>query len=351
MVMNPSSFKISARSLAGIALGIVAMVVLWNLRDLLMVIGVALVIAAFMNGPIQLLKRIRVPRVVASIIVYFLMAGIFASVLVLFVPVFMNEVQSFVTLLPRDSEIATIINLVSDPDTFKTLSNPENTKQTASLAKQLAPLFSGDSGVIAGSSAIIGTVLNVILTFVIAFYFSIEEHGIDRFIRLLTPREREDYVLGLWSRVRRKIELWFRGQVILACILGVLTYVSLLLLAVPYALLLSLLVIVLSIIPFGIVLATVPAVVISFLAGGLPLALIVLGIYIALQQIENHIFQPLFVKRTTGLPPIVVIIALAGGVILVGVAGLFIAVPVAVLLLELLSDYEKSRHQRQLQSE
>lgn len=337
------SIRFSTRTLVAIALGVLAVVVLWDLRSVVLMVAVALVIATFMNGPIEFLKKIKIPRVVSAILLYLFMIGIFALVLYLFVPVFVKEVQSLIKLLPKDSQVVTVVNLISDPKTLQVLSNPENTKQTVNLAKELAPLFAQDSGVIAGSGAVLSTVAGIILTLVIAFYFSLEEHGIDRFIRLLTPREKESYVLSLWHRVRRKIGLWFRGQVILAVVLGALTYVALLLLAVPYALLLSLLAVVLSIIPFGIVLATVPAVIIAFLAGGFPLALIVLGVYVVLQQIENHVFQPLFVKKTTGLPPIVVIIALTGGVVLAGAAGVLIAVPVAVLLLELLSDYEQRR--------
>jgi len=342
--MEKSRFvNVSPRTMALVALGVLAVVVLWDLRTVLMMVAVALVIATFMNGPIEFLKRIKIPRAVSAVLLYIFMIGIFALVVYLFVPVFVNEVQSLIKILPRDSQVVTIVNLITDPKTLEVLSNPENTRQTANLAKELAPLFSQDTGVIAGSGAVIGSIANIILTLVIALYFSLEEQGIDRFLRLLTPRDKEGYVLGLWHRVRRKIGLWFRGQVILACVLGVLTYIALTLLAVPYALLLSLLAVVLSIIPFGIVLATIPAIAIAFLAGGLPLALIVLGVYVGLQQIENHIFQPLFVKKTTGLPPIVVIIALTGGAMLAGIAGVLIAVPIAVLLLELLSDYEQHR--------
>lgn len=344
MSMQPlHRFTIAPKSLVLVGLAVVTFIAVWEIRSLFLVIAIGVVIAAFMNGPITGLMKLRLPRVIATIIVYLFLAAIFGLVLYLFIPVFMNEVQSFIKLLPKDSQITSVINLITDPDTIKAISNPENTRQTANLTKELQNILLGTDGVIASSGRIVSGVVNSVLVMVVAFYFSVEEQGIDRFLRLVTPREKESYVVDLWQRVRRKIELWFRGQVVLACVLGVLTYIILLLLGVPYALLLSLLAVILSIIPFGIVLATVPAVIIAFLAGGLPLALIVLGVYIVLQQIENHVFQPLFVKRTTGLPPVIVVIALAAGVALAGVAGLLIAVPFAVLLLELLSDYEKRR--------
>lgn len=339
-----TTLSLSIRTLVALAIGVLAFMVVWDLRSLVLVVGIALVIATFMNGPIELLMKIKVPRVVATILVYCFLVGIFGLVVVLLIPVFMNEVQSFVQLLPKDSQITAIVNLVTDSDTLKTLASSESTpRQTATLAKTLQPLFSGDGGLISSSTRVVTSIVNTVLTMVLAFYFSIEESGIDRFLRIITPREREDYVVGLWHRVRRKISLWFKGQVILAAVLGVLTYCALLLLGVPYVLLLSLLALVLSIIPFGIVLAIIPAVIVAYMAGGLPLALIVLGIYIVLQQIENHVFQPIFVKRATGLPPVVVIISLAAGVAVAGVPGLLVAVPVAVLLLELLSDHEQRR--------
>ncbi len=342
-MQSPQRFSIAPKSLVLVGLAVIAFIAVWEIRTLFLVIAIGVVVAAFMNGPVTGLMRLKLPRVIATIVVYLILISFFVLIFYLFIPVFMNEVQSFIKLLPKDSQLTSVINLITDPDTLKVISNPENTRQTANFTKELQNLLSGTDGVIASSSRIVSGVVNAVLVMVIAFYFSVEEQGIDRFLRLITPREKESYVVDLWQRVRRKIELWFRGQVVLACVLGILTYIALMVLGVPYALLLSLLAVTLSIIPFGIVLATVPAVIIAFLAGGFPLALIVLGIYIVLQQIENHVFQPLFVKRTTGLPPVVVVISLAAGVALAGVAGLLIAVPVAVLLLELLSDYEKRR--------
>lgn len=338
-----SSFTISPRTLLAIAIGILAFIAVWELRIVVLIIGSALIVATFMNGPIAFLTKLKIPRVIAAILVYLFLAALFGFVVYLLVPIFTNEVASFTNLLPKDSKVATIVNLITDPNTIKTLSNPENTKKTASIVSQLESLFADGGNLVRSSGLVITGVVNVILAMVIAFYFSIENQGIDRFLRLVTPRENEDYVVGLWHRVRAKISSWFKGQVILACVLGALTYVALALLGVPYALLLSLVALLFSIVPFGIVFATIPALAVAFIAGGLPLALLVLGIYVVLQQIENHVFQPLFVKRTTGLPPIVVIIALAAGTTLAGVVGLFVAVPVAVLLLELLSDHEKRR--------
>ena len=60
-----------------------------------------------------------------------------------------------------------------------------------------------------------GSVVDSILILVMAFYLSIQEKGIYTFLKIITPRKNEAYVLDLWGRVQQKIGLWFKGQLFL----------------------------------------------------------------------------------------------------------------------------------------
>ena len=127
---------------------------------------------------------------------------------------------------------------------------------------------------------------------------------------------------------------------LLGLIVGLLAFIGLAILGVQYALLLAIVVAVFELVPFGMILAAVPAIAISFVDGGVSLGIMVTVLFVVLQQFENYILVPLIIKRSTGLPPLVVILSLLVGAKLAGFWGVILAVPVAVFLLEFLTDLE-----------
>jgi predicted PurR-regulated permease PerM len=76
--------------------------------------------------------------------------------------------------------------------------------------------------------------------------------------------------------------------------------------------------------------------------------LIVLVLYIFIQQFENHLFYPLVVKKIVGIPALFVIIALIIGAKLAGFLGILLAVPAAAVIMEILNDIEKNKAARQI---
>lgn len=136
-----------------------------------------------------------------------------------------------------------------------------------------------------------------------------------------------------------------QGQFLLAVLIGVLTYLGLSILGIQYALVLAVIAAVFELIPlFGPILAAIPAVAIAFANGGIAIALIVVALYLIIQQFENHLIYPLVVTKVVGVPPILVILALLIGAKLAGVLGMLLAVPVAAAFQELFTDIEKARH-------
>ena len=135
-----------------------------------------------------------------------------------------------------------------------------------------------------------------------------------------------------------------QGQLLLAVIVAVLVFLGLTMLGVENALLLAFLAGIFEIIPlFGPILSAIPAIFIAFLDGGLSLVLLVIGLYIIIQQFENHLLYPLVVKKVVGVPPIISILALVIGAKLAGFLGILLSVPLATALIELLSDLEKRK--------
>ena len=149
--------------------------------------------------------------------------------------------------------------------------------------------------------------------------------------------------MDLWDRSRKKIALWMRGQMLIGFLVAVLIYLSLSILGIQYALLLAIIAGVMELVPYGILIAIVPALSFSYLSGGISSALLVTGVYVIIYQFEVFLFTPLIINRVVGLSPLVVILSVLIGFELAGFWGLVLSIPVAVFLMELMNDAEKNK--------
>jgi predicted PurR-regulated permease PerM len=149
--------------------------------------------------------------------------------------------------------------------------------------------------------------------------------------------------VDLWNRSSRKIGLWVKGQLLLAFVIAVLIYLILSLLGIQYALLLSLVAGIMEIVPYGILVALIPTFAFSYLSSGFGSALMVTGAFIIVHEFEVFLLSPLIIKKVVGLSPIVIILAVVIGFELGSFWGAILAIPVAVIIMEFLSDVEKNK--------
>jgi predicted PurR-regulated permease PerM len=338
---SPQRISIEPRSILIALLILAGAYALWHVRSVVLVVLASVVIATFVYGGVNAFARLKIPRPLAVILIYILGIGIFAGAIYLFVPIFLDELIGLIDLLPADSGVSTIFGSFGDGQLKDLLTQFVDTNPIEAV-NQIRDQFA-TTGLVKSFGAVFGGLINFLLVIVISFYLAMRERGVEQFLRIVTPVHHEAYVLDVWQRSRMKIASWFRGQLLLALIHGILTYIGLLIIGVPYAFMLSLLTLILALIPFGIFLATVPAGIFAFLAGGMPMVLIVIGLYFVLEQLETYVLQPVIIKRVTGVPSVIVLIALVVGAKIAGLLGILLSIPVAVLMLELVSDAEKRR--------
>jgi predicted PurR-regulated permease PerM len=335
-----------------IALGIF---LIWVLRDLVLVIFTSIVIASFVESSIPYFRKIRIGRILAIVIVYitgvFLLAGLFY----LFAPLLITEIYNFSTFISSYVPDNLFLNYFQNEafsgakDIVSNLSSNVSLATLLSTSKAFIANLSG--GFFQTISIAFGSIFNFGLIMVLSFYFSIQEKGVENFLRIIIPIKHEEYIVDLWQRSRRKIALWLKGQMLLAVIITILTYLVLSLLGNQYALLLSIIAGVMEVIPYGILIALVPAISFTFLSEGITAALLVAGAYVIIHQFEVFLFSPLVIKKIVGLSPIVVILAAVTGFELGGIWGLVLAIPVAVILMELISDVEKHKASFRIKNE
>ena len=318
--------------------------VLFLLKDVLLLILVSIVIASFVEAGVQAMSKYGVRRMVSVPVIFTAIIVVIFAIFYAFVPIIVRELSDMLTLLFKYLPTDAAINSQSIQGASDFVSNI--TKQS-SINDLLTNIKTASVVLSNGATAFIGStfggILNFVLVVVMSFYLSIQERGIDAFLRLVTPAKNERYVLDLWSRTQRKIGLWFKGQLMLGLIIGAITTIVLALLDVRYALLIGLITGIAELIPFGVIFAAVPAILLSVIDGGAFLGFKVLIFYVIIQQIENYVFSPIVARRVVGIPPLVVLLAFLMGITLAGFWGALIAMPVAVFILEYMSDVEKKK--------
>jgi predicted PurR-regulated permease PerM len=179
------------------------------------------------------------------------------------------------------------------------------------------------------------------LALVITFYFSVQENAVKQFIVWLTPKGKEEKTVLIIEKIQSRLGLWLRGQMLLSLIIFIITYVGLKILGIKYALVLALLAGFFEVVPYlGPILSAVPAVFLTLISpwGGWFKALMVLVLYVVVQQAENNVIVPKVMARTVGLNPLIVIISILIGAKIAGVAGALVAVPVATALAVVLKE-------------
>jgi predicted PurR-regulated permease PerM len=314
---------------------------LWYLQDIVLIVLTAIVIASAMEPAVRYFSRKGLHRVLSVILIYFIIGAAFFSILFFFVPPVLNDAATFLKQLPQ---------ALSTIDVSQTAKNflPTNFAPTFSSADFLQSVSSTitntTGGVFTTVSAFFGGLTSFVLVVVFSFYFSVQETGVDDFLRIVTPINHQAYVLNLWKRSQEKIGKWMQGQLVLGLIVGILLYLGLVILGVKYALLLAVLAGTFELIPvFGQIMAAIPAVAVGFTQGGITEALLVGGLYMVVQQFEAHLIYPVVVKKVVGVPPLLVIMALLIGFKLFGFLGVLLSVPIAGAIQELVGDIDKSK--------
>ena len=320
--------------------------VFWLLRDLALLVLTAIVIASAIEPGVAFFIRQRIPRFVAALLVYVLTFGSVFALLYFFFPPIIADAAGFLSAMPKYLDT---INAVSP---FSGISNAAGLSDgQQGIQSFLQTLFSLQTVFTAGSGGVVqlfvtffGGIFSLVLVIVLSFYFALQDTGVDDFLRMVMPVAYEEYSVDLWKRSQKKIGLWMQGQILLSVIVAILVYLGLLIIGIPYALLLSVFTAVAEIIPvFGSLIAGTAAAVVGYSNGGVPLGLIVAGLFVVVNQFESNLIYPLIVKKIVGLPPLLVIVALIAGYTLAGFLGVLLSVPVAAVVLELITDFDKRK--------
>ncbi len=309
---------------------------LYLAQDILVIVFLAIVFSSGLDLPVSILEKHKIPRVIGTIFIFLAILSIVGFILYALIPVALTQSQEFLNHAARLRLPA--LGPIDVSALLQTLS--QNLNNISGV------VFSGSASVLGAIAAIFGNAVLVVTTLVLTFYLTIDREGIEKFLRAILPLSHEEQAIAIYYRVRRRFGLWLKGQVVLMLVIATVVFAGLWLLGVPYALVIALLAGLLEIVPY---VGPIFAGTIAFLLGlseSLSLGVYAALLFIVVQQLENQLFVPLIMKKTVGVNPVVVVVAIILGVKVAGFVGVLIAVPMVVLLEEILEDWGQEKLRR-----
>ena len=337
---RPIYININAFSVVKIILIFILFYLLYLVREILAILFVSLILSSAVDPWVDWMQKKKIPRAIGIFLIYLVMFGVVGLAIYLIIPPIVEQVSELINNFPVIFE-----KVISGVEALKEYTARhgilDNIRE--SFGAISSNLQNAAGGVFSTVTGIFGGIFTFFLVLVVTFYMVVEENAMKKIVWSISPEKHQMNVMQLINRMQKKIGLWLRGQLILSLIIFCLTYVSLSILGVNYALVLALIAGLTEFVPYlGPILASIPAIFLSFTQAPM-LAVFVAILYYIIQLVENHIIVPKLMQKVVGLNPIVSIAVLLIGFKIGGVVGAILSIPVATAASVFIKDiFDKS---------
>lgn len=336
----------------------------YHLRDKLFLLLLAVFLAVVIDPAVSALERWRIPRGFAVFFVYLIALTLLLFLIIQLIPIIAKQIQDMAIQLGKSIDV-----FLADP-TFRIpfISDDINVYLTGLLRDILVDVYTGGFlqsvqqfgenlseaargsifFVVGVAGSVMQFVVRFILVLVLCFFFQLEKEHILRWVRMLLPYRFRRYADSKAEAIHTKLAQWIRGQIMLSFSIGLLVFIALTILDMPYAPTLAVLAFFAEFLPvIGPIIAAIPSIFIALTQFGFFSALMVCVVYYGIQWCENNLLVPLIMRRAVGLSPIAIIFAMLVGVsfpeTIHPVLGVLLAVPVSAILSIFVQDYRDWR--------
>jgi len=310
--------------------GWVLLYVIVRLRLVFIPVLVALLIASILIAPVTWLRNRGWRPLLATWTVLLasglVIVGIFAAI----VPVFVDQLSNLGQEL-RESADRVLEWLAEGPLEISEQEVDDYIDRAGDQLRQNSSVITG--GVVSGVTKTGEFLTGLLLTLVLVFFFLKDGEQIAGWFLRQFSSDKKPHIAEMGRRGFATLAAYARGTSIIALVDGVLIGLALLIVGSPLALPLGVITFFASFFPIiGAVVAGIIAALVTLVTNGPADALIITGVIIAIQQIEGDVLQPIVMGRMVRLHPLAILLALTAGGILAGIAGAFVAVPVAAVV-------------------
>ena len=319
----------SWRLLVTLAAVTVLVYVLVVLRLIVIPMFVALLLATLLVPLAERLRSRGVPSLLATWLVFVGGIGAMVALVFLLAPQVADQLDDVGEDVRKGAEDV-ITWLVDGP---LDLSRDEVNRYLAQIADQVREQQSSlVSGAFRGAYLLVEVVAGLLLTLVLTFFFVKDGDRISRALAGFFPRDRRDDIRAVGRRSWEALGAYMRGTALVGVVDAIAIGIALLVLGVPLVVPLAIFTFFGAFFPLiGAVIAGIVATLVTLVTKGFVAALIVAGVTVAIQQLEGDVLQPIVLGRAVKLHPVMILLSITAGAIVAGVAGAFLAVPLAAV--------------------
>ena len=307
--------EISSRTIIFTIVLLLSLKLIWIIHELISALFFAFIFMSTLKPLVNRIERTGVNRSLAAVTIFLLtlLAIIFMFGTIL--PPIISESILFIKNLP--------FLLV---ETFPFLSDYLSLESAIQFLPNITQNF------VRVASGVFSNFIFLISILFFTFYFLLERNFLESFVIKFLDGKQALTIMKVTQKIERRMGAWMRGELVLMTIIGLITYFSLNILGVKYALSLGFIAGMLEIVPIiGPIIAAIPAFLVassdSFFMGG-----VIIILYTIIQQLENNLIVPYVMNKAVGIHPVTTLIALSIGGKLGGLLGAILAVPVALLI-------------------
>lgn len=326
-MVDQRELQLFGRKVLVVAFVLIALALLWAVRDVLILIAFAAILAAGIAPAVHRVRilgrlwlRRNIPRGTAVLLVYFPFLAVTVVLLVVMVPRLIDDTHALSAQLPALLEH----NVLKPLERFVPM-GPVREAMRGGISLPNASVFFYVRSAATAIASFVAVLFMVV-------YMLIDAHRLRNIILLLYPPEVRARRRRTLTRMARRMTSWLAGQLILSAMMGTAIFVLLLALRLPYALPLALFAAIGELVPvIGPILGTAPALAIAILHSRWQFWS-VLAAAIILQKLENFIVAPRVMSRKVSISPLSGFIAFMIGGSLLGIVGALLAIPAAAVI-------------------
>ena len=331
----------------------VLFILLWFTASLitqvLFIFACAAILSLILDPLVKQLERIRIPRYIGVFVVYLSLIAIIVVLLILLIPPTVSQLQNLVNNLP--SYTVTVKEQANNwISRLEGMNLPFNVSQEAG---KLTDRFEGalvDLGslLLEYSINLVSALTQIIMIIIISIYMLIDSKRIGRYVRDFFPNDRQEDADEFVNRSQSAVNHWVRGQALLCMLIGISVGIGIWFLGVTgiwpegaqYSVFFGAWAGVTEFIPYlGPIMGAIPPVVVALFSSPWT-ALAVVAVFVFIQQVEGHILVPNIMGSVVGVHPLVVIFATLAGAELMGIPGMFLALPLVALAREVIAFFK-----------
>ncbi len=328
---------ISWGTIMRIFLALVVVYLLYQVAEIIVWFIFALIISILFNPVIDALKKVRIPRVVGVVTVYFGFFGIISFLVYIITPGLYLEVKRFSLLLPDYIEKISPFLQYIGVEGFSTLDDIVETLR-ASSEEVTKNVFNA-------LAIIFGGVSTAFFIITMAIFLSLEGNSVEKAIKLLVTADKRNQIANIWRKCRKQVSSWFLIRIIASFLVGIMSFAVFFVFGINYALLFAIIGGITNMVPFaGPAIAALLFFIITSL-DSVAQAFFVLIAFLIIQAIEGSVITPALSKKIMGISPALVLISIVIGGSLWGILGAFLAIPLMGIIFEFSKEFLEKKVQ------